>query len=59
MEEIDILSTTERTCTIRTSNLLPTLLFMQRAWWRLYELLPDDEDWIEFNILTFYKKKNG
>ena len=59
MEEIDILSTTERTCTVRTSNLLPTLLFMQRAWWKLYELIPDDEWEFEFNILTFYKKKNG
>lgn len=57
MEEIETYMMTERACIIRTSNLLPTLLFMQRAWRRLWELTPDDEEWMEYNILTYYKPK--
>ena len=58
MEEIETYMMTERACIIRTSNLLPTLQFMQECWRRLWELLPDDEWEFEFNILTFYKLKS-
>lgn len=57
MEDIETCMTTDNVCIIRTSNLLPTLLFMQEVWWKLYELTPDDEDWVEYNILTYYKPK--
>ena len=30
---------------------------MQEKGWRLRDLQPDDEEWIEREILTFYKPK--
>lgn len=56
-DSIETLSQTSNTIVIRTSDLLPTLQFMQECWWRLYELLPDDQDGKEYNILTYYKPK--
>ena len=57
MDLVEVIEQTDNTCMIRTADLLPTLLFMQECWWRLYELLPDDEWEMEFNILTYYKPK--
>lgn len=57
MDMAEILTQTRDTLIVRTADLLPTLIFMQECWWRLYELLPDDEWEFEFNILTFYKQK--
>lgn len=61
IEDIETLAGNEKWNIIRTSKLLPTMLFMQRAWWRLYEINPDDEydrllGRVEYNILTYYKK---
>ena len=53
----EFLEQTENTCIIRTSDLLNTMLFMQENWWKLWELTPDDQDWEEYNILTYYKPK--
>jgi hypothetical protein len=44
-------------CIVRTRKLMPTLWFMQDAWRKIWELTPDDEDWIEYEILTYYKPK--
>ena len=57
VEEIQILTSHSNLCVVRTGNLLGTLQFMQKLWWRLYELLPDDQDGKEYNILTYYKPK--
>ena len=57
IDDIQMLVNHSNICVVRTAKLLPTLQFMQRAWWKLRELTPDDEDWIEFNILTYYKPK--
>lgn len=56
MEDMEMLSSTDRMCIIRTTNLLPTLFFMQWAWWRLYEMHSDDR-WNEAEILIYYKPK--
>ena len=56
-EDIQFLARQENMCIVRTPKLLPTLQFMQRTWWKLWELLPDDEWWKEYNILTYYKPK--
>lgn len=53
----EFLEQTKNTCIIRTADLLNTMLFMQEHWWRLWELTPDDQDGIEYNILTYYKPK--
>lgn len=53
IDDIEILSMQEKWCMVRTLKLLPTLLFMQSAWRRLWELQPDDEA----NILIYYKPK--
>ena len=58
MDMVEILSQTRDTLIIRTADLLPTLHFMQQCWWKLKELIPDDEWEFEFNILTYYKPKN-
>lgn len=60
MEDIEILTSHSNVMLIRTSNLLPTLTFMQQAGRHLQELIPDDEmnecgDIKEFNILSYYK----
>ena len=57
MDLVEVIEQTDNTMIIRTADLLPTLQFMQECWWRLYELLPDDEWEMEFNILTYYKPK--
>ncbi len=57
-EDVETLVSTERICTIRTKKLLPALWLMHDAGWRIYEILPDDKDWVEANILTYYKPKN-
>lgn len=60
LEDIEILSQQEKFCIIRTQKLRPTMFFMQKAWWKIYELMPDDEYdkygiKYEFEILTYYK----
>ena len=57
LDMVEILEETNNTLVIRTADLLPTLLHLQQCGWKLWELIPDDEDWIEYNILTFYKPK--
>ena len=59
LDMVEILEETSNTLVIRTADLLPTLLHLQQCGWKLLELIPDDEWEFEFNILTFYKKKNG
>lgn len=59
LDMVEILEETSNTLVIRTADLLPTLLHLQQCGWKLWELIPDDEWEFEFNILTFYKKKNG
>ena len=56
IEDIEALATEENRCIIRTWKLMPTLWFMQRAWWRLYEMHSDDKD-KEAEILIYYKPK--
>lgn len=53
IDDIEILAMQEKWCMVRTLNLLPTLLFMQSAWRRLWELQADNEA----DILTYYKPK--
>lgn len=53
IDDIEVLSMQEKRCMVRTFKLLPTLLFMQSTWWRLWELQPDDEA----DILIYYKPK--
>lgn len=61
IEDIESLAMQESWCMIRTRKLMPTLWFMQRAWWKIWSLEPDDEyiSWAKFeaNILTYYKPK--
>lgn len=56
-DKVEKLICTKDTLVVRTSDLLPTLLFMQECWRKLQELTPDDEEWTEYNILTYYKPK--
>lgn len=56
LDMVEFLEETTNTCVIRTSDLLPTLIHMQKYWRKLWDLIPDDKEWIEWNILTFYKK---
>ena len=63
LEDIEVLAQTERMCIVRTRKLTPTMFFMQRAWWKIWSLEPDDEYdkygiRYEYNILTYYKPKN-
>lgn len=58
MDMVEILSQTENTLIVRTADLIPTLQFMQSIGRKLWELTPDDEWEMEFNILTYYKCKN-
>lgn len=59
IEDIEPLAMKSNWCQIRTWKLMPTMFFMQRAWRKLWELVPDDEyiSWVrlEYNILTYYK----
>lgn len=55
--DIEILAEQPTWCMIRTYKLLPTLMFMQEHEWRLWDLQSDDEEGIERNILTYYKKQ--
>lgn len=57
LDMVEILEETWNTLVVRTADLLPTLLHLQKCGWKLWDLLPDDEWEFEFNILTFYKKK--
>lgn len=57
LDMVEILEETKNTLVIRTADLLPTLMHLQKCWWKLWDLLPDDEWEFEFNILTFYKPK--
>ena len=58
LDTVEVLEESNNTLVIRTMDLLPTLLHLQKCWWKLWDLLPDDEEWIERNILTFYKPKS-
>ena len=58
IDDIEILCQTEDTFIVRTWKLIDTLKFMQDAWWKLRQLIPDDEWESEFNILAYYKCKN-
>jgi hypothetical protein len=58
LDMVEILEETKNTLVIRTADLLPTLLHLQKCWRKLWDLLPDDEEWIEREILTFYKPKS-
>lgn len=57
IDDLEILCQTEDTFIARTWKLIETLLFLQQAWWKLSELIPDDTNWQEFNILI-YRKQN-
>jgi hypothetical protein len=57
LDMIDVLEESNNTLVVRTADLLPTLLHLQMCGWRLWEMLPDDEDNMEYNILTLYKPK--
>ena len=43
IEDIEPLAMQENWCMIRTSKLMPTLFFMQRAGWKIWEIISDDE----------------
>ena len=43
IDDIEVLSQQENWCMVRTEKLLPTLNFMQKAGWKIWELIPDDE----------------
>ena len=59
MDDLDILCHTADTLIVRTWKLIESLSFLQDTWWRLDELIPDDEMWPggvkEFNILVCLK----
>jgi hypothetical protein len=61
IEDIEPIVMQQNRCIIRTWKLRPTLRFMQKAWWKIWDLTPDDEyiSWVRFekNILTYYKLK--
>lgn len=61
IEDIEVLVSEPTWCMVRTRALMPTLWFMQDAWRKIWELIPDDEyiSWIKFeaNILIYYKPK--
>ena len=62
LQDIETLAMQKTWCMIRTIKLMPTLWFMQDAWRKIWELIPDDEYdkygiRYEYNILTFYKPK--
>lgn len=61
IEDVEVLAMQKNWCQIRTGKLMPTLWFMQNAWRKIWELVPDDEyiSWVRFekNILTYYKPK--
>ena len=61
IEDIEPLAMQSNWCQVRTRKLMPTLRFMQDAWRKLWELVPDDEyiSGVKFeaNILTYYKPK--
>ena len=57
LQDIETLAMQKTWCVVRTSNLLPTLFFMQSAWWKIWSIDPDDQDGIEYNILTYHKPK--
>jgi hypothetical protein len=44
LDMVEILEETNNTLVIRTADLLPTLLHLQQCGWKLWELIPDDED---------------
>lgn len=56
-EKVEKLVVTKDTLVVRTAELLPTLQYMQECWRKLQGLIPDDEEWTEYNILTYYKPK--
>lgn len=53
MEDMEILCHTDDLFIVRTSNLLPTLMFVQECGWKLRELIPDDEWSTEYNVLVY------
>ena len=55
IDDLEILCQTEDTFIVRTWKLLEALNFIQQAWWKLSELIPDDRNSQEFNILVYYK----
>lgn len=61
IEDIEPIVSNPDWCIIRTWKLMPTLRFMQDAWWKIWSMEADDEyiSWIRFekNILTYYKPK--
>ena len=57
LDDIEMIVSLSNLCVVRTYKLLPTLQFMQRLGWRLYEIQADDEWDIECNLLTYYKPK--
>ena len=57
MEDMQTLTSHSNLFVVRTAKLLPTLQFMQENWRKLWELIPDDENGVEYNILTYYKPK--
>lgn len=61
IEDIQTLACEQNRCMVRTNKLTPTLLFMQKAGRKIWELTPDDEYIsgirLEWNILTYYKPK--
>lgn len=63
IEMIEVLVSEPTWCMVRTRALMPTLWFMQEAWRKIWELIPDDEyiSWIKFeaNILIYYKPKQS
>ena len=62
IEDIEPLAMQKNWCVVRTRKLMPTLWFMQNAWRKIWELVPDDEyvSWVrlEANILTYYKPQS-
>ena len=62
LQDIETLAFQKNWCMIRTHKLMPTLWFMQDAWRKIWELIPDDEYdkygiRYSYNILTYYKPK--
>ena len=43
LDDIEMIVSLSNLCVVRTYKLLPTLQFMQRLGWRLYEIQADDE----------------